>query len=556
MLKFGRMSFTNFLHHLNRRDTRLFPYFKNLFLLIALFSATFFVGHTLAQNIYQDTNDAFKQGTNQESWLNNGLNTNLVSLLNGLVGEIPEEVVSGTSFFWIPGGLAGTTSNAIASLYQPPASGIQYIAQVKDNFLGKPAYAQGIGFKGLEPLIPIWRNFRNFTYILASIAFIIIGLLIVLRVKISPQAVISIQNAVPQLVTTLLLITFSYAIAGLLIDLSYVFQAIAVGLIYPEVFTNASTLLNEIFEFFATKLFFLNTKPSLGTFSNPNMSVLLGVLTIPILVTIGLATFIGTIIGLVGALPALFFNPAAIPAAGLATGGVAFVLASLIITIAMLIWIIKFLFGIFKAYAMIIFKIVIAPLEIAIGAFPGSKVGFSTWVLDLVANILVFPISFLFILLSNKIVISVLFTGSTMEILELFLNIIKGNPTTNDFGLWAPQILGGGGVVGGGLIAVGAISISTLFLLSKLPEIIPQFIFMLKPAPWGQAVGQGMGGIISTPMKAFGLSQSINKTRTSYFEAQAARSKAQDVRDNAANATPKQTTSVPPQGKDDIQSLP
>ncbi len=550
------MSFTNFLHHLNRRDTRLFPYFKNLFLLIALFSATFFVGHTLAQNIYQDTNDAFKQGTNQESWLNNGLNTNLVSLLNGLVGEIPEEVVSGTSFFWIPGGLAGTTSNAIASLYQPPASGIQYIAQVKDNFLGKPVYAQGIGFKGLEPLIPIWRNFRNFTYILASIAFIIIGLLIVLRVKISPQAVISIQNAVPQLVTTLLLITFSYAIAGLLIDLSYVFQAIAVGLIYPEVFTNASTLLNEIFEFFATKLFFLNTKPSLGTFSNPNMSVLLGVLTIPILVTIGLATFIGTIIGLVGALPALFFNPAAIPAAGLATGGVAFVLASLIITIAMLIWIIKFLFGIFKAYAMIIFKIVIAPLEIAIGAFPGSKVGFSTWVLDLVANILVFPISFLFILLSNKIVISVLFTGSTMEILELFLNIIKGNPTTNDFGLWAPQILGGGGVVGGGLIAVGAISISTLFLLSKLPEIIPQFIFMLKPAPWGQAVGQGMGGIISTPMKAFGLSQSINKTRTSYFEAQAARSKAQDVRDNAANATPKQTTSVPPQGKDDIQSLP
>jgi len=485
------MSFTKFLHHLNRRDTRLFPYFKNLFLLLVLFFTAFFAGQTLAQNIYQDTNDAIKQGTNQEAWLNNGLNTNLVALLNGLVGEIPENVVNGTSFFWIPGGLAGTTNNAIASLYQPPASGIQYIAQVKDNFLGKPAYAQGVGFKGLEPLIPIWRNFRNFTYILASIAFILIGLLIVLRVKISPQAVISIQNAVPQLVTTLLLITFSYAIAGLLIDLSYVFQAIAVGLIYPEVFTNAGTFLNEVFEFFATKLFFLNTiNPSLGTFTNPNMSVLLGVLTIPILVTIGLATFLGTIIGLVGALPALLFNPAAIPAAGLATGGVAFVLSSLIITIAMLIWIIKFLFGIFKAYAMIIFKIVIAPLEIAIGAFPGSKIGFSTWAMDLIANILVFPISFLFILLSNKIVISVLFTGNTMEILELFLNIIKGNPTTNDFGLWAPQILGGGGIAGAGLIAVGAISISTLFLLSKLPEMIPQFIFMLKPSPWGTAIGQ------------------------------------------------------------------
>jgi len=80
-----------------------------------------------------------------------------------------------------------------------------------------------------------------------------------------------------------------------------------------------------------------------------------------------------------------------------------------------------------------------------------------------------------------------------MEILELFLNVIKGNPTTNDFGLWAPQILGGGGIAGSGLIAVGAISISTLFLLSKLPDMIPQFIFMLKPSPWGQAIGQGMG---------------------------------------------------------------
>jgi hypothetical protein len=498
MLKFGRMSFTNFLHHLNRRNTPLFPYFKNIFLVLALLSVSFFAGKTLAQNIYQDTNDAINQGTNQEAWLNNGLNTNLVSLLNGLVGEIPKEVVNGTSFFWIPGGLAGTTNNAIASLYQPPASGIQYLAQVKDNFLGKPVYAQGVGFKGLEPLIPIWRNFRNFTYILASIGFIILGLLIVLRVKISPQAVISIQNAVPQLITTLLLITFSYAIAGLLIDLSYVFQAIAVGLIYPEVFTNAGTIINAIFEFFATKIPTLNTiNPSLGTFTNPNMSVLIGVLTIPVLVTIGLATFLGTIIGLIGALPALLFNPAAIPAAGLAVGGISFVLASIIITIAMLVWIIKFLFGIFKAYAMIIFKIVIAPLEIGLGGFPGSKVGFSTWVMDLIANILIFPISFLFIILSNKIVISVLFTGNTMEILELFLNVIKGNPTTNDFGLWAPQILGGGGIAGSGLIAVGAISISTLFLLSKLPDMIPQFIFMLKPSPWGQAIGQSMS---NTPL--------------------------------------------------------
>ena len=118
----------------------------------------------------------------------------------------------------------------IASFTLPTS--IEYIAQVKDNFLGKPAYAQGIGFQGLQFLLPLWRGFRNMVYVFSTIIFLIIGIMIILRVKVSPQAVITIQSAVPQIITTLILVTFSYAIAGLVIDLANIIQAIVVAMLF------------------------------------------------------------------------------------------------------------------------------------------------------------------------------------------------------------------------------------------------------------------------------------------------------------------------------------
>jgi len=46
--------------------------------------------------------------------------------------------------------------------------------------------------------------------------------MIMFRVRISPQTVITVQSALPKIIFTLILITFSYAIAGFLIDLMYV----------------------------------------------------------------------------------------------------------------------------------------------------------------------------------------------------------------------------------------------------------------------------------------------------------------------------------------------
>jgi len=230
------MRLSNWLSRLNRRDTRIFPKFtifsKYLIIAISVIAAFYTANSILAQtNILKDKQDAIKTGNNQESWLDEAMGSNIVSSVRLLTGDIPDDVLNGTATSWVPGGALGTTTNLVASVFTPQASGIQYIAQVKDNFLGKPAYAQGTGFVGLQPLLPIWRGFRNVIYLLASIIFIVMGIMIMLRIKISPQAVINIQNAIPQLITTLILVTFSYAIAGLLIDLTYLIQGLTISII-------------------------------------------------------------------------------------------------------------------------------------------------------------------------------------------------------------------------------------------------------------------------------------------------------------------------------------
>ena len=117
----------------------------------------------------------------------------------------------------------GMTCNLIAAMYaNPPASTAYYAYDLLQNAGFAPkAYAQGIGFSGLSPILPLWKAFRNISYMILVIVLIAIGFMIMFRMKIDPQTVISVQNALPKIVVTLILITFSYAIAGLLIDLMY-----------------------------------------------------------------------------------------------------------------------------------------------------------------------------------------------------------------------------------------------------------------------------------------------------------------------------------------------
>lgn len=453
------MSFKLFFAKLNRRDTRIIPRFspaiKFFIFLFFVITSVFFIGHTLAQtNVLRDNVNAWQTGGNLNTWLGqDSLQINAVGLLDALtdIKNAPADIIDGISYngkhsLWIPGGLVGSATNTIASLYNPPASGIEYLAQMKDSFLGKPAYAQngGVGFQGLQPILPIWKAFRNIVYILSSFIFIIIGIMIMLRVKVSPQAVISLQNAIPQLITALILVTFSYAIAGLIIDFMYVIQSLVIAIIFNGVGKNLSDnllqgLINTNFShlsgFTFGEVFWLSVK------------------NLPVLVI----SLIGGLIS--GVIIGIFTGN---PLIGIAGGGLGVIVFTLLICIMIIVLILKFLFGLIKCYISLILKIITAPLEIGMGAFPNSKMGFSSWIMDVIANISVFPISIIFIILVNVI-------------------------AESSSGLWTPNIIGFAGATSALMPFI--IAMGGLMLLPKLPEMIPEFIFKLKPSPYGQAIG-------------------------------------------------------------------
>ncbi|MBI3070324.1 MAG: hypothetical protein HYY87_03410, partial [Candidatus Levybacteria bacterium] len=123
------------------------------------------------------------------------------------------------------GGAIGLMGNLIALTYTPPLRTGDYFSYLAQNFgIAKPAYAQaqGIGFKGLEPLMGLWIAFRNIVYLAFVLVFVVIGVAIMLRVKIDPRTVMTIENQIPKIIVGLLLVTFSFAIAGFLIDAMWV----------------------------------------------------------------------------------------------------------------------------------------------------------------------------------------------------------------------------------------------------------------------------------------------------------------------------------------------
>jgi len=448
----------------------------------------------------------------QENWTSNAFTSTSFAILQSQMGQIPttqdiQQAIQQDGAY-IPGGMLGTTNNLIAKTYTQPASGIQYLAQLKDNLLGvKPAYAQGIGFIGLEPLLPIWRGFRNIVYLLSTVFFVVLGIMVMFRLKINPQTILTVQNAVPQVITTLLLVTFSYAIAGLLIDLTYLIQNIVLVLLFS---IQGKSLGDSLFttginQHLSSAFNFKNiSDASLGDIFKLT-SMALPANLIFILGTI-LGVMVGGVIGLFAGPLTLGTLPIPAIAVGALTGGVIFII---ILNIIILIALFSFFFGLVKAYVNIIFKIILAPLEIGLGAIPGMKIGFSSWSNNLFANLLIFPICLLFLVLANIII-------EKTNTYALF---------GNGGDLWAPDMvkynipgtIANIAGASGGLIPV-AIGFVTILLMGKLPTIIPQVFFAIKPSGLESAVGLGVKNITSFPFKAIETGAAANKGIQSYFE--------------------------------------
>jgi len=354
--------------------------------------------------------------------------------------------------------VVGLTGNLIAGMYaNPPASFSYYAYDVLQNLgLAPKAYAQGIGFSGLTPILPLWKAFRNIAYMLLVVVLIVIGFMIMFRMKINPQTVISIQNALPRIAVTLLLITFSYAIAGFLIDLMYLAIMLVIvvfgqsGMVKDVAAVQQSYLTGGLPDLFGAVF-------GAGLRSVDDLAkALVGDPQI-------IQKFIGSgVLGLIiGLIQGLGF---------LVTGFIFGVL----IAFALLFSFVRIFLTLLSSYIQIILSVIFSPFQIVFDAIPGRG-GFSGWLKGLIANLLVFP--------------------ATAALLLLGMTLTTSNPDA----LWTPPFL----IRSAGNAMAGLIGLGLVLLLPTLLNKIKE-MFAAKP---GLPIGLGMvmGPALGGAMKGFQL---------------------------------------------------
>ena len=367
-----------------------------------------------------------------------------------------------------------------------PVSGVNYVRErlIRFNLIPEvQAQQAGFGFSAIDPVISLWRFSRNVSYFLMVLVVIALSFMIMFRVKLPPQTVITIQSALPSIAIALLLITFSYAIAGFMVDLMYVVLGLVAGIISSSPISGATW--PELFSEF--------TNPT-GVFDHLS---LYGQLFGSVFLNATLQS--GAIVGFLGVLSGPIIN--------------------LIVTLYLLLVMIKVAFMLIKNYVMILLTVITGPFEILIGTLTGG--GFGQWLKRLISYLAVYPIT-AFVLFIAFMFMHSSYQGWGTEYMSVVMWIIcfvmpvsgacvsaiaegrfpfgleGGEPALSMDNPWVPPFTVGTGSLQ--LLWLFA-SLITLSMLPKATQIAQAFImggrFDMKSA-MGELVG-GLG-IAATPL--------------------------------------------------------
>ncbi|KKU29127.1 MAG: hypothetical protein UX80_C0006G0072 [Candidatus Amesbacteria bacterium GW2011_GWA2_47_11b] len=244
----------------------------------------------------------------------------------------------------------------------PVASAKDEAVRAISNFqIVPPAYAQGIGFSKLNSgagnIRTLWTATRNMAYLISIILLISAGFMVMFRSKINPQTVVTVQMILPKLALSLLLITFSFAIVGLVLDLVYVFLTAFLGFLS---ITGVSSMAD------------LSQNISILTSANSRFfaSAFLGAYTwIVIAIAIFMVIFqLWDFFGLAG-----------------------LVYLILAVLLGLLVWAVisgvRILVTLFLAYLNLVILTIIGPLQIMTDVFPSQKnIGFVPWIKCVIGN--------------------------------------------------------------------------------------------------------------------------------------------------------------------------
>jgi hypothetical protein len=315
-------------------------------------------------------------------------------------------------------------------------------------------------------------------YALSVLVVIVFSFMIMFRVKLSPQLVISVQSALPKIVGALVLATFSYAIAGFVIDFSYV-----VGGLFASLMSLAGFVSTNGQQGTAFQIAFNQIMPIQGTQATGGFYILFWMFGYT------LAFFLTAVVALLSTVVGLSVYGFVV--------GLVMVLLSVWILILMVWYMIKVPWVLLKNLVSLFVSIVVAPVQIVAGALIPS-IGFSVWIRKIIAEALVFPLTGLFMFLAGA-TLQASMGASGGQMLQGLASIIGIQvPQTS---LWAPPILGSSADMAG--IIWLSVSFVFITMIPKAVDIMKMLVMGAK-FDYGSAIGEAAGafGILPTAQKA------------------------------------------------------
>ena len=349
------------------------------------------------------------------------------------------------------GGVMGSGAKFMAMMYNnQPASSIEYTASIfHEGFgIGEPAYAQvsGSGAAVISPVQKLWQVFRNIAYLFFILIFVAVGVMIMFRQKLNPQTVISVQNALPGLVVALILVTFSFFLSGLIIDLAFLGTQL-LGIIFLSQVggvTDIGAAAGHVTEL-------LNTQNVINMFVNivfnGDLWSQANIAGTSFSELIFQRSTNGTVMGIIGALAACL-NPIGLalvggtgPIGAVACAGTGWLISSqsgfivsalmfIILLIGLVQALIRLFFALVTSYVIIVLTTIFSPLIILFSAVPGNGNVLGMWWKSLLGNVLVFPAVFgLFLIVASIIGLGEpWFLNSTVTTFEQALPLFGGAP--------------------------------------------------------------------------------------------------------------------------------
>lgn len=341
----------------------------------------------------------------------------------------------------------------IAMLANPPVHTKEYLAYVRNQLGVSPAYAQGGGFVALSPIMNLWKLFRNVAYLFFILVLAVVGLMIVLRKRIDPRTVVTIQDSLPRIVVALVLVTFSYALAGVVVDLSNL-SARVIG----NVFMNQGYIAQQ-------------ELPAGGYRPVPEL--------LDDLLSYNVFQLVKPIYHAAGIKAAI--QAADIPVINLPLFGDIALIA--LVDITAFITMFRLFLSLLSPYITIILTIVLGPMNLALAALPGQGDAVAGWLRRLFANAVVFPA--VFIMLATA---AIMRSSSVVDTTTWFTN-----PENQMSGFWSPTTIGYWGAHLGELVAFG-IFLATPKLADEIKEKLSMRPTQLERGA-SEALQSGLGRI-------------------------------------------------------------